>query len=87
MTNSEIAKKLGRRGGLKRAQRLSNQRLKEIARLGAQARKESLRLAKTIQNNFDYVAAIHQLNPPKPIVSQSTLSGKLPGIYGKKGEA
>ena len=84
MTVSEIAKKLGRRGGLKRAQRLSDQRREEIARLGAEARIESLCLAKAIQNNFDYVAAIHQLQPTPPAVSQHAPNGRLAGIYEKK---
>jgi hypothetical protein len=84
MTTSEIAKRLGRKGGLKRAQRLPEQRRKEIARLGAKARIESLRLARMVQINFDYVVAIQKLHPPKPCVSQSAPKGRVPGIYEKK---
>ncbi len=61
MTASEMAKKLGRRGGLKRAQRLSKERKQEIARSGAKARIESLRLAKRIESNFRHLAAIQEL--------------------------
>jgi hypothetical protein len=63
---------------------LSGQRRGEIARSGAEARIESLRMAKAIQNNFDYVAAIHQLFPPEPVVSERTFDGKPPGIYEKQ---
>jgi hypothetical protein len=84
MTTSEIAKMLGRLGGQKRAQRLSKERRTEIARLGSQARADSLRLEKTIRNNFDYVAAIHQLHPPSPVSSGPSARRKLPGIYGRK---
>lgn len=81
MTNSEIARMLGRLGGLKRAQRLSKTRRAEIARLGSQARADSLRLEQAIRNNFDYVAAIRQLHPPRTVSSESTPVRKLPGIY------
>jgi hypothetical protein len=81
MTISEIAKTLGRRGGLSRARRLSKRRRTEIARMGARARGESLRLAEAIRNNFDYVAAIHQLHPPRDVRPESVFSGPLPGIY------
>jgi len=79
---SEMAKALGRRGGLRRAQRLSARRRAEIARLGASARAESLRLAEAIRNNFDYVRAIERLNPPRPVRSGSTCREALPGIHG-----
>jgi hypothetical protein len=83
MSYTEIAKELGRRGGLKRAKRLSKDRRQEIARLGAKARVESLRLAKAIQSNFDYLAAIQELSPPSQVESHSDLDDKLPGIYPK----
>jgi len=49
--------------------------------MGAKARGESIRLAKAIRNNFDYVSAIHRLHPPKQVRSESMFSGTLPGIY------
>ena len=67
-----MARTLGRRGGLRRAQRLSKRRRAEIARIGASARAESLRLAEVIRNNFDYVRAIERLNPPRPRLAHST---------------
>jgi hypothetical protein len=65
MTTSEMAKIMGRKGGLTRAKRLSSDRRREIARLGVEARMESLRLAKRIQSNFDHLAAIYELRHAK----------------------
>ena len=79
-----MAKALGRRGGLSRARRLSSRRLADIARAGARARGESLRLARAIRTNFDYVKAIRELHPPPPVRSESRCGGKLPGIYGSE---
>jgi hypothetical protein len=81
MELAEIARALGRRGGLSRARRLSKQRLEDIARSGARARGESIRLARAIRANFDYLRAIHELNPPAVVRSESTCRRKLPGIY------
>jgi hypothetical protein len=77
---------LGRRGGISRARRLSGPRRAEIARAGASARGDSLRLTRAIRTNFDYVTAIRELHPPRPVRSESTCRGKLPGIYGPEAE-
>ncbi len=82
MSLSEMARTLGRRGGLRRAQRLSPRRRANIARMGARARSESLRLAEAVRNNFDYVTAIEQLNPPTPVLSETTCPRTLPGLHG-----
>jgi hypothetical protein len=82
MQISEMARALGRRGGLSRARSLSSQRRTDIGRAGATARGESLRLARAILTNFDYVRAIRELHPPRPVRSEAGGSGKLPGIYG-----
>lgn len=82
MQISEMARALGSRGGLSRARRLSSRRMADIAREGASARGESLRLARAIRTNFDYVNAIRELHPPRPVRSESTCRGRLPGIYG-----
>lgn len=84
MSLSEMAKTLGRRGGLRRAHRLSSRRRAEIARMGARARAESLRLAGVIRNNFDYVRAIERLDPPGPVLSETSSRGALPGIHGAR---
>jgi hypothetical protein len=82
MQISEMARALGSRGGLSRARRLSSERLADIARAGATARGESLRLARAILANFDYANAIRELHPPRPVRSESRCGRKLPGIYG-----
>jgi hypothetical protein len=82
MQISEMAKALGRRGGLSRARRLSSRRMADIARAGASARGESFRLARAIRTNCDYVRAIRELHPPKPIRSEARCGGRLPGLYG-----
>ncbi len=84
MSLSEIARTLGRRGGLRRAQRLSSRRRAEIARMGARARAESLRLAEVVQHNFEYVRTIERLDRPRPVLSETTCRGTLPGIYGAR---
>jgi hypothetical protein len=63
MTLSQFAKKLGRRGGLKRAEKLTPERRREIAASGAKARAESLRNAKKIEENFRYLEAIRGMTP------------------------
>jgi hypothetical protein len=82
MQISEMARALGSRGGLSRARRLSSRRRADIARAGAIARGESLRLTRAILTNFDYVNAIRELHPPRPVRSEARCSGGLPGIYG-----
>lgn len=78
---SEIAKQLGRRGGLKRAKNLSKERKREIAQMGAKARAESFLIAERIRSNFAHLAFIQALNPPPRVESVSTCDEKLPGIY------
>ncbi len=82
MQISQMARMLGRRGGISRARSLSGLRRAEIARAGASAREESLRLARAILTNFDYVNAIRELHPARPVRSETTCGGRLPGIYG-----
>jgi hypothetical protein len=65
MTTSEMARIMGRKGGLSRAKRLPSDRRQEIARLGVEARMESLRLAKRIQSNFEHLDAIQELRNAK----------------------
>ena len=86
MQISGMARALGRLGGLSRARRLSSERRADIAREGARARGESLRLARAILTNFDYVDAIRELHPPGPVRSETRCSSRLPGIYGPEAE-
>lgn len=82
MNYSQIAKQLGRRGGLKRAKNLSKERRSEIAKMGAKARMESIVIARRIRINFAYADAVRALAPRRPrVISTSTCHGPLPGIH------
>ncbi|GMR16598.1 MAG: hypothetical protein BMS9Abin31_0951 [Gammaproteobacteria bacterium] len=83
MDYQNIAKQLGRRGGLKRAQNLSSKEKTRIARLGAKARIESLKAAARVEINFKYVEAIAQLNPPPKVKSVKSTNRKLPSIHDR----
>jgi len=82
MNYRDIAKKLGRRGGLKRAQNLSSNEKKRIASMGAKARIESLKAAARIETNFKYLEAIWELKPPPKVKSVHSTNRKLPSVYG-----
>ena len=84
---SEAARCLGRRGGLSRGRRLSKERLSEIALMGSRARADSIRLAKAIHNNFDYLSAIARLRPPQEVPEESCVGGRLQGVYGGEDQA
>ena len=81
MNYRDIAKELGRRGGLKRAQNLSADEKSRIARMGAKARVASLKAAARVETNFKYLEAVRQLNPPPVVQSVKSFSGKLPCIH------
>lgn len=73
---------MGRRGGQARAQRLTAERRREIASLGGKARHQSLLVARRIDENFLYVAAVLELRgaPPK-VLRVKAFDGRLPGLY------
>jgi len=64
MSMRQLAQQLGRRGGLKRAQKLSAERRKAIAVSGGKARAEAHATAKRIEENFRYLETIRQLKLP-----------------------
>lgn len=79
---SHMAQALGRRGGLARARRLTVADRTRIASMGGAARRESLRAARRIADNFEYLAAVRDLAPPAaPVRRVKTFRGPLPGIY------
>lgn len=81
MDYQNIAKVLGRRGGLKRAQNLSASEKTRIARMGAQARVASIKAASSVETNFKYLEAIQQLRPPPKVTSVKSTNRKLPSIH------
>ena len=82
MNVHEMARALGRRGGRKRAQRLSASRKKQIAALGGVARARSLDAARRIEANLRYAATVELLRGSvHPVVRMKRFGGPLPGIY------
>jgi len=82
MNVTEIAKALGRRGGLARSQRLSAAEKARIASMGGQARRQSLLAARRIAANFRYVAAVNELRGRRRDVRRlKAFAGPLPGLY------
>jgi hypothetical protein len=85
MTPRQIARVLGRRGGLRRAERLRKKEKQRIAALGGSARGVSLQMAGRIRSNFDYLTAILELRGQAPSITRmSSFEGPLPGIYPSK---
>jgi len=79
---SEMARRLGSRGGRARGLRLSAAEKKSIASLGGQARMLSLRASRRIVENLMYAAAAAELRGEARVVRrESTFTGRLPGIY------
>lgn len=82
MTSREMAKVLGRRGGLTRAARLPASRRKQIASSGGAARALSLQAARRIEANLRYGAVVAALRGrATPVVRMKRFAGRLPGIY------
>ncbi len=81
-----IAQVLGSYGGKARAKRLSKEKKREIALLGAQSRVISLSAAKRIENNFGYVMAMHQLHKIPRVRRLKTCRHPLPCIVSSHHE-
>lgn len=82
MKYQDIAKQLGRHGGLKRAKNLSSSEKVRIARMGAKARVASLTAAARIETNFKYLEAIRELKPLPQVKSIQSTNRKLPSVHG-----
>lgn len=78
----EAARAMGRRGGRARARRLTAERRRQIASLGGRARQRSLLVARRIDENLRYAAAVLELRGAPPTVLRvKAFRGPLPGIY------
>lgn len=84
MTPSQIAKTLGRRGGLARAARLPPEERRRIAALGGEARRVSMEAAKRVAVNLRYAAAVRRLRPHPRVERLSAFEGRLPGLSSTK---
>ena len=80
MTKRQMAQELGRRGGCARARRLSVERKQRIASLGGTARAASFAIARRVEQNLRYAAAIRELQPVV-VTREKAFSGRLPGVY------
>ena len=80
MNATAIARMLGRLGGRARAERLSTLEKKQIARLGAAARIQSLQAARRLADNFVYAGMVALLRPPPAVRRLNAFAGPLPTI-------
>ena len=77
-----MARRMGRRGGIARARRLSAERRRQIASEGGVARRRSLLAAKRIAENFRYLAAVLEMQGGPPEVARvMRCDSRLPGLY------
>ncbi len=84
MNTRQLAKALGRRGGLARAKSLSAEQRKKIASLGGQVKALSAKAAQRIEKNFKYLKAVQGLRKLPRSKSVSRVSQPLPGIYANR---
>jgi hypothetical protein len=84
VTPTQIAKTLGRRGGLTRAARLHPEERRRIAALGGEARRVSLEAARRVAVNLRYATAVRALRPQPGVERLSAFEGRLPGISSTK---
>jgi len=75
MNLRQMARILGRKGGLARARKLSKAERRRIASLGGLTRSLSRHAARRIRDNFMYVAAIEQL---RTVAKQTALIHRPP---------
>jgi hypothetical protein len=82
MNTRDLARRLGRRGGLARARGLRPEERRRIAALGGESRRRSLEAARRVAANFRYADAIVELQGGRPAVKRMrSCRGPLPGIY------
>jgi hypothetical protein len=82
MDRRAMAQHLGHLGGRKRATRLSADSKQRIAALGGKARAESFAIARRVEQNLRYAAAMAELQPKSIApVREAQSRRRLPGIY------
>ncbi|MBF0491510.1 MAG: hypothetical protein HQM15_01860 [Deltaproteobacteria bacterium] len=81
MNIHKLAKELGRKGGLARAQKLSAKRRKEIASLGGVSKSLSQKANERIESNFRFWETMKILRPSQKVKSVSRVNYRLPEIY------
>ncbi len=81
MNTREMAKKLGRKGGLARAKNLSAERRRSIASRGGQIKSLSYKANDRIESNFRFSESLKLLRPCPKVKSVSRVNYALPGVY------
>ncbi len=81
MNITQIAKALGRKGGLARARKLSAEQRKKIASKGGMVKALSAKANDRIESNFRFVETLKVLRPSPKVKSVSKIKGPLPNIY------
>ena len=81
MNTRQIAKALGRKGGLARAKKLSAEQRKKIASLGGKVKAISAKANERIESNFRLAETLKLLRPAPKIKSVSHAKEPLPGVY------
>jgi len=81
MNASQIARTLGRKGGLARAKKLSKEQRKKIASLGGRTKALSAKAQERIESNFRFAETLKLLRPAPKVKSVSHAKRPLPGVY------
>ncbi len=81
---SELARTLGRRGGLARAARLPSEERRRIAAAGGRARRLSIEAAKRITDNLSYAVAVRAMREQPPVERLSRFEDRLPQVDSLK---
>lgn len=83
MNINQIAKALGRKGGLARAKKLSAEQRRKISTRGGQIKAISAKAEQRILDNLLWLETLRELRKVNPVKSVSRVRNKLPGIYAK----
>lgn len=81
MNARQIAKALGRKGGLARAKKLSAEQRRKIASKGGMVKALSAKANDRIESNFRFAESLKILRPPPKVKSVSQIKGPLPTLY------
>lgn len=81
MNTRQIAKALGRKGGLARAKKLSAEQRRKIAALGGEVKALSNKANDRIESNFRFARTMKLLRKTPAVISVSRINNPLPEIY------
>lgn len=84
MNTRQLARALGRQGGLARAKNLSASQRKKIAAKGGRMKALSAKAAARIEANFKYLKVVEELQKTPRPKAVSRVDQPLPGIYARR---